>query len=148
MLQYRLLTTSEARPAASIHRRASALIPGYDINLHTLDEFYAFYENKVMIEGPIWGAFENDVLRGHAALSPGWIEHLYVDPEHHGSGIGSALTAPAQRKQDELRLYTFQTNSRARRMYERSGFIVEKLSDGNRNEEKMPDVLYHWVQTQ
>jgi ribosomal protein S18 acetylase RimI-like enzyme len=140
----RLLKDHESDAAAQLHRRAGALIPGYDTSLHSEAEFRAFYRDKVMVEGPVWGAFEDDRLLGHLALPPGWIDHLYVDPEVHGRGIGGALVRLAQSEQDELRLHTFQANLRARALYERHGFTVEELTDGQRNEEKMPDVTYHW----
>ena len=143
-MDFRLLVATEARAAADLHRIAGALIPGYDTTLHTTEEYVAFYENEVLINGPVWGAFEGAILRGHVALLPGWIDHLYVDPPFHGRGIGGALVTLAQREQDELRLYTFQSNTRARALYERHGFVIEELTDGARNEEKMPDVTYHW----
>jgi GNAT superfamily N-acetyltransferase len=144
MLTYRLLRPEESDAAADIHRIAGALMPGYDTTLHTQAEYYAFYAERVMVDGPVWGAFEGDTLRGHVAMQPGWIDHLYVDPPHHGKGIGGALVKLAQREQDELRLYTFQSNVRARALYERHGFVLEELTDGQRNEEKMPDCTYHW----
>ncbi|CAN1512098.1 WecD Histone acetyltransferase HPA2 and related acetyltransferases [Caulobacteraceae bacterium] len=144
MITYRLLASHEGSAAAEIHRRAGALIPGYDTTLHSAEEFVAFYRNRVMIDGPVWGAFEGDQLRGHIALLPGWIDHLYVDPDFHGRGIGSALVGLAQREQSELRLYTFQSNLRAHALYERHGFTVEELTDGQRNEERMPDMTYVW----
>ena len=140
----RLLKDHEGDAAARLHRRAGALIPGYDTSLHSEAEFTAFYRDKVMVEGPVWGAFEDDRLLGHLALPPGWIDHLYVDPDVQGRGIGGALVRLAQGEQGELRLYTFQANVRARALYERHGFTVEELTDGQRNEEKMPDVTYHW----
>lgn len=143
-MEYRLLAPSDAHAAADLHRIAGALIPGYDTALHTPEEYHGLYVDKVLLNGPVWGAFEDGVLRGHIALLPGWIDHLYVDPTHHRRGIGSALVVLAQREQDELRLYTFQTNTRARALYERHGFAIEELTDGQRNEEKMPDVTYHW----
>ncbi len=146
-LTYRLLRPSEGNAAANLHRIAGALIPGYDTSLHAIEEYHRLYADHVMVDGPVWGAFESDVLRGHVALLPGWIDHLYVDPAVHGRGIGSALVAIAQREQGELRLYTFQTNTRGRQLYERHGFVVEELTDGQRNEEKMPDVTYHWRRT-
>ena len=144
MITLRLLTLDEGDAAARLHRRASALIPGYDTSLHTEDEFVAFYRDKVMMDGPVWGAFENGAFRGHLALLRGWIDHLYVEPAFHGRGVGGALVQFAQRQHDELRLYTFQSNVRARAFYERHGFTIEALTDGRRNEEKMPDVTYHW----
>jgi len=144
MITLRRLRPDEGTAAADLHRRGGALIPGYDTSLHTAEDYVVFYRDKVMVDGPVWGAFEGDVLRGHVALLPGWIDHLYVDPDCHGRGIGSALVRLAQGQQDELRLYTFQSNARARALYERHGFVIEELTDGARNEEKMPDVTYVW----
>jgi putative acetyltransferase len=142
----RLMAGGESIAAAALYRRAGALIPGYDTSLLSEAEFVAFYRDRVMVDGPVWGAFEDNLLRGHLALLPGWIDHLYVDPDFHGRGIGSALLRLAQSEQSELRLYTFQSNVRVRAFYERHGFVVEELTDGDRNEEKMPDVTYHWRQ--
>ena len=127
-----------------MHRIAGALIPGYDTSLHAPYEFRALYRDRVFVDGPLWGAFDGARLVGHIALLPGWIEHLYVDPARHGEGLGSALVRLAQREQDDLQLYTFQSNARARALYERHGFTVEELTDGQRNEERMPDVRYRW----
>ena len=143
-LIYRLLTRDEADAAADLHRIAGALIPGYNTLLHSPAEFRSLYRERVFEDGPIWGAFQGIELRGHLALLPGLIDHLYVDPAYHGQGIGSSLVALAQREQDRLQLYTFQANMRARALYERHGFEVEELTDGSRNEERMPDVRYGW----
>ena len=144
MITLRRLRPDESPAAADLHRRGGALIPGYDTSLHTPEEYVALYRDKVMVDGPVWGAFQGEVLRGYIALLPGWIDHLYVDPDFHGLGIGSELVRLAQGQQDELRLYTFQANTRARALYERHGFGIEELTDGARNEEKMPDVTYLW----
>lgn len=144
MIIYRRLVSEEVSAAAQIHRRAGALIPGYDTTLHSEAEYVEFYRDRVMIDGPVWGAFEETRLLGHVALTPGWIDHLYVDPDFHGRGIGGDLVKLAQREQPELRLYTFQSNLRARALYERHGFMVEELTNGERNEEKMPDATYVW----
>ena len=143
-LTLRLLTLDEAPAAADLHRRAGALIPGYDTSLHSAAEFVALYCERDLPGGPVWGAFEGNRLLGHVALLPGWIDHLYVEPAVHGRGIGSRLVRHAQSEQPELRLYTFQSNARARALYERHGFTIEVLTDGTRNEEKMPDMTYHW----
>jgi len=144
MITLRRLRPEESPAAADLHRRGGALIPGYDTSLHTAEEYVVFYRDRVMVDGPVWGAFDGEVLRGHIALLPGWIDHLYVDPDFQGRGIGSALVRLAQGQQEELRLYTFQANTRARAFYEWHGFGIEELTDGTRNEEKMPDVTYHW----
>jgi ribosomal protein S18 acetylase RimI-like enzyme len=72
-----------------------------------------------------------------------WITQLAVDPAFVGKGIGSLLLAHAVRTMaSPVRLYTFQANQRARRFYERHGFIPIELTDGRANEERRPDVLY------
>ena len=43
-----------------------------------------------------------------------------------------------------LSLWTFQRNAAARRFYERQGFTLVEATDGSRNMEKEPDVLYRW----
>ncbi len=120
------------------------MIPGYDTSLHTPEEDILFYRNTVFPAGPIWGAFEGDVLRGHIALEPGWIEHFYVDPPHHGRGIGQRLLSLAKAEQSDLQLWTFQTNVRARRIYELADFNAEEFGDGCGNEAGMPNVRYRW----
>jgi ribosomal protein S18 acetylase RimI-like enzyme len=73
----------------------------------------------------------------------GWIEHLYVLPDHIGKGIGTHLLNNAlQQLPLPVRLYTFQENRGARRFYERHGFVAVAFGDGSGNEEGVPDVLY------
>ena len=43
-----------------------------------------------------------------------------------------------------LTLWIFHDNVRARRFYEARGFIASEFTDGSRNEERTPDVLYKW----
>ena len=58
--------------------------------------------------------------------------------------MGSALLEKAKElRPDELYLWVFQKNP-ARRLYERSGFELVKLTDGAENMEREPDALYRW----
>jgi GNAT superfamily N-acetyltransferase len=145
MATIKKLVLEHARHAADLHRIAGALIPGYDTTLHSADEFHSFYRDEVLLKDELWGVFAGPRLQGFIALLPGWIDHLYVDPALHRTGVGSLLVGFAQELQAELRLYTFQSNLNARAFYERHGFVVEDLTDGERNEEKMPDMTYRWV---
>ncbi len=140
----RQLKSEHAAAAAVLHRNAGALIPGYDTSIHTPEEDLAFHRDQVIPTGDAWGAFDGERLLGLIALLPGWIDHLYVEPALHRQGIGSLLVRHAQVRQSELRLYTFQSNANARAFYERHGFTIEELTDGARNEEKMPDITYRW----
>jgi ribosomal protein S18 acetylase RimI-like enzyme len=140
----RRLTTDDAAAAARLHREAGALIPGYDTSLHTPEEDLEFHRDNVIPNCDVWGGFAAGRLLGFIAILPGWIDHLYVQPDLHRRGIGSALLRFAQGRQNELRLYTFQSNINARAFYESHGFVIEELTDGARNDEKMPDITYWW----
>jgi ribosomal protein S18 acetylase RimI-like enzyme len=144
MVALRQLSLAHAKLTAAIHRTSGRLIPGYDASLHTPAEDLEFHRSIVLVENEAWGAFDGEDLLGFIAFQPGWIDHLYVRPERLRCGIGGALLTFAQRQQDELRLYTFQSNARARAFYERFGFVIEELTDGARNVERMPDITYLW----
>ncbi|MBT9503245.1 MAG: GNAT family N-acetyltransferase [Burkholderiaceae bacterium] len=74
-----------------------------------------------------------------------WIDQLYLHPDAILRGLGSVLLSEAmQLLGPTIRLYTFQLNTGARRFYQRHGFEVIALSDGQRNEERCPDVLFEW----
>lgn len=142
-MNYRLLRVDETDQAALQHRVAGALIPGFDPSLHSLAETGAFYRD-VFARGPIWGAFDGDLLAGHIALEPGWIEHLYVDPARHGQGIGRALIDIAKRDQADLQLWTYQANLRARSVYEAAGFVAEEYGVDPEHADRVPNVRYRW----
>jgi GNAT superfamily N-acetyltransferase len=79
------------------------------------------------------------------ALSTEMVGHLYVAPAWIGRGIGSRLIELAKsRRPGGLELYTFQVNARARRFYERHGFVEVWRGDGSDNEEGQPDIRYAW----
>jgi ribosomal protein S18 acetylase RimI-like enzyme len=143
VIDYRLLRIDETDAAARQHRLAGALIPGFDPSLHTLEETYELYR-RVFAKGPIWGAFDGERLIGHIALEPGWVEHLYVDPDRHGEGIGGALLAIAMRDQEDLQLYTYAANAQARRLYDATGFTVEEHGFDPEHADRVPNVRYHW----
>lgn len=74
----------------------------------------------------------------------GWIDQLYVDPEHWGRGAGTALIEHAKSlSPGGLDLWTFQSNVRARHFYENHGFAPVGKGSGD-NEEGAPDIRYRW----
>ena len=81
------------------------------------------------------------------AFRDDWIDQLYVLPDAQGRGTGSALLDVAMRAADRLGLWTFQRNAGARGFYEARGFKLIEQTDGARNEEKEPDVLYLWIRS-
>lgn len=114
--------------------------------LHTPEEDRAFLRDHLFQACTLWGAFGPELV-GMIAFAPGWVEQLYVLPGWQGRGVGRALLEMAKAENTELRLWTFQRNLEARRFYERRGFIAIDETDGSRNEEREPDVLYRWVDT-
>ncbi len=81
---------------------------------------------------------------GLLVLEPGWVDHLYLEPDRTGQGIGSQLLEVAKHLQpDGLDLWAFRSNTGARRFYERHGFVAVAFTEGD-NEEGEPDVRYHW----
>jgi GNAT superfamily N-acetyltransferase len=83
-------------------------------------------------------------VTGLMALDNEWIDQLYVDRGLTGRGIGGALLAHAMLlRPTGLKLWTFQSNHRARRFYETHGFVVTASTTGN-NEEGAADVCYEW----
>ena len=98
----------------------------------------------------VWVADEDGRLLGflgieHSAnLDAPVLERLYVEPAEQNRGVGSALLDKAKElRPDELYLWVFQKNP-ARRLYERNGFELVKLTDGADNMEREPDALYRW----
>ena len=72
-----------------------------------------------------------------------WLDQLYVHPEFKRRGIGSSLLESVKSQTvGKLQLYTFRMNRDAAAFYERQGFVAIAYSDGSRNEEGCPDVLY------
>jgi ribosomal protein S18 acetylase RimI-like enzyme len=60
---------------------------------------------------------------------------IYVKPDHAGTGIGRALMDAAvarlaERGWREVRLWVLEANLRARRFYERFGFVLDATGDG------------------
>jgi GNAT superfamily N-acetyltransferase len=97
----------------------------------------------------VWVIQDGGRIVGFAGLSKGWLDHLYMDPDSQGAGFGSLLLEHVKTIQPEgLQLWVFQKNVGARRLYERHGFRLEKVTDGSGNMEREPDALYHWLPDQ
>ncbi|MBO1075485.1 GNAT family N-acetyltransferase [Roseomonas marmotae] len=144
-VQLRQLGLDEMDAAANVHRASFDERLPWLTGLHTPAEDRWFYRQRVFPGCSVWGALENDTLVGIIAFRQDWIDQFYVLPGAQGKGIGTALLEVAKSKADSLLLWTFQRNNAARRFYERRGFVAVRETDGSRNEEGEPDVLYRWV---
>jgi GNAT superfamily N-acetyltransferase len=144
MLLYRPMHVVEAEAAARLHRRVGRATWQWTPDLSTPAAELAMYRETVFARGTVVGAFDGAVLRGFVATIPGWIEHLYVDVDCQGLGMGSALLERAMTSADDLQLWTYQANTATRRFYERRGFVVAEMTDGASLAEREPNVRYRW----
>ena len=115
--------------------------------VHTAEEDRWFVREVLIAARETWLAVEDDgSVAALMTLSPGWIDQLYVRPDLWGHGIGARLVGHAKALQPSgLQLWTFESNSGARRFYERLGFTAVERTDGAGNEEQAPDVRYLWT---
>lgn len=98
-----------------------------------------------MAEQEVWVAEEGGLVVGFVALSDDLLDHIYVQPDAQGRGLGGALLDTAKRRRpDGFALWVFQQNEGARRFYERHGLRLVRETDGSGNEERTPDALYEW----
>jgi GNAT superfamily N-acetyltransferase len=140
----RQLAIEETDQAAAVLRASYDQALPTLAGLHTPDEDRWFLRERVFAECQIWGYFNDQELVGIIAFREGWIDQLYILPTWQGRRIGTALLQVAQDRFDRLSLWTFQRNQRARSFYEKQGFVAIRETDGSRNEEKDPDVMYSW----
>ena len=113
---------------------------------HSDDEVRRWITDVLLPSDEVWVAVARDgTVVGLMALTSDMLDQLYVAPGWSGQGIGSRLVDLAkERRPAGFDLYTFQVNHRARRFYERQGFVEVSLGDGTGNEEGQPDVRYAW----
>ena len=116
----------------------------YVPRLHTAEEDLA-YVSGLFSEHEVWVAGDGDGIRGFAILSAGQLLQLHVAPDDQNRGVGTLLLDKAKERLPEgFSLWTFQKNVGARRFYERHGLEPVRLTDGEGNEEREPDVQYAW----
>jgi len=144
-LAFRRLERDDMDDAARVHRASFDRALPWLAGRYTPEQDRWFYRERVFTTCEVWGAFDHGALIGLVAFRRYWIDQLYVLPEAHKRGAGSALTEIAKRDFDRLQLWTFQRNLPARRFYAARGFALVSTTDGSRNEEKEPDALYFWT---
>ena len=114
--------------------------------LHSREEAIAYFGGHVLVHEEVLVAEVNELVVGFIALEGDHVDHLYIVPSFQGLGIGDKLLAMAKElRPSGLTLWTFQRNARARQFYEARGFVASVFTDGSRNEEREPDVLYAWL---
>ena len=142
----RRATPADAHEVATVYiasqRGAAANIP----IVHSDPEIRAWVVEHMVPERETWVALDSGRIVALMVLDGEMLDQMYVSPAEQRRGVGDAMLARAkQLRPARLRLYTFQSNAPARRFYEARGFVAIDSSDGSRNEERAPDVLYQWT---
>ena len=113
--------------------------------LHTADEDQAWMREVVVNHCDVWLAELDGRVCGFLGVGRNMLEHIYVHPHFHNSGVGSSLIDKARELMPGgFTLWVFQQNAQARRFYERHGLVLLRETDGANNEERTPDAEYAW----
>ena len=148
-LDFRAATLRDADSVADVYLRSRKELVACAPLAHSDEAVRDWIRRHLIPAGSTTVAVVDGLVVGFLAVSrahdSSWIEQLYLLPAWVGRGIGTQLLELARSQlPPPIRLYTFQCNERARRFYERHGFKVMSFSDGSRNEEQCPDILFEW----
>jgi GNAT superfamily N-acetyltransferase len=130
----------------------------YLAGLSIEDRTERWRENLATSETDVFVAESEERVIGFAAAGPARDEHksappaelfaLYVDPQEWGKGLGRSLlerveTALRDRGFEEAGLWVLEDNPRARRFYEKAGWVADGATDTySRAGIDAPDVRY------
>ncbi len=123
-------------------RAAAAMPPG----MHTAEEDRGWFGARFRDgEHDVWVAERSGVLLGYALATSAWLDHLFVDPDAQGEGVGGALLDTLKGvRPGGFCLWVFDSNVPARAFYARRGLVELERTDGSGNEERSPDVRMAW----
>ena len=148
MVTIRIAERHESDACAEILREAWRGMWFVPQDLHTAAEDRrwmreVFIEQVVLVAETI--SQPDNRLVGFLTMGQGTIHNLYIRPSHQQQGIGHLLMQTAQASSGGwLKLWVFEPNEGAIRFYERHGFTTLRKTDGQDNEEKVPDRLMIW----
>ena len=140
-MRIRAATPEDARATGGILTEFVETTPWMP-RLHSADEDRGFC--ATMIERGWVRVIEDDGVVGFIARNEAEVNALYVAQTFRGRGAGAALLRDAQAVRDDLSLWTFQENLGARRFYAAHGFQEVSRTDGQKTDEKLPDVQLEW----
>lgn len=112
--------------------------------IHTHEDDRA-HARLLLDETEVTVACKGRSVMGFMALRDTSIHSLYLAPDLRGQGIGRRFVDEAKTRHCCLDLWTFQANLRARRFYASQGFYATRLTNGEGNDEKLPDVQMVWT---
>jgi len=132
-------------PTAVWNRTKRAAYPYLPLEqARTVEEDRAFFRESILARCRVW-VWDDGTgapLAFLALADGGYVDRLYVAPEHQRRGIGRALLEVAERESPSgLRLHTHQANTAACAFYERLGFRAVAFGVSPPPESE-PDVEY------
>ncbi len=148
-VNFSMATAADSDAVADVYLRSRRELVACAPLVHPDQNVREWIRGTLIPAGGTTVAAVDGLIVGLMALSNdgrvSWIDQLYLLPGWIGRGIGTQLLDRARGElPSPIRLYTFQCNHDARHFYERRGFKAIAFSDGSRNEEKCPDILYEW----
>lgn len=143
--QVRPADPTDAEAIAEVLVRArQAAVPHMPPPVHPDHEALAHLRDR-MSQAEAWVGEVSGRVVGFALAERGWLDMLYVLPEHARQGLGSALLEVVKhRHADGFSLWVFESNTPARRFYRDRGLVELERTDGTGNEEGAPDVRVAW----
>ena len=142
----RAFTPEDMQATASVWHRSGLEEYTYLPEFQKLDTSGALrvFCDVIVANCSVWVYESAGRVCGFIAMKGSYIDRLYVDPACQRAGIGVALLAHAKAlSPGGLSLHTHQQNHRARKFYEKSGFVPVKFGLSP-PPESVPDVEYHW----
>jgi GNAT superfamily N-acetyltransferase len=137
----------DADALALIHVLARRASPMPD-SVHPDDDVRRWLRERLADDAPgheAWVAEVGGLPVGYARTAPGWLDDLYVQPAHQGTGVGGALLDLVKaRLGDGFSLWVFEQNTPARAFYAARGLVEREHTDGSENEERAPDLRMEW----
>lgn len=148
--QIRIATPEDSSAVATVLIESRRAFLPFAPSAHPPGDIRRWVATRLVPSGKVHVATVDQQVVAVLAVSEdetsGWIDQLYLLPGYTGFGLGQQLLALAHRLlRRPIRLHTFQANAGARRFYERHGYRAIAFSDGAKNEEKCPDVLYEFT---
>jgi ribosomal protein S18 acetylase RimI-like enzyme len=134
--------SADAPAITEVFQAARAHSLAFLANLHTDAEDHAFFAG-VIGRDEVTVAEAGGRVVAFLALADDELDHLYVHPDRHRQGLGTALVRHAQGARTRLELWVFQRNTGALAFYEAHGFAIVGATDGD-NEEHEPDFRMAW----
>jgi GNAT superfamily N-acetyltransferase len=127
------------------HRAWTTALPGLR-HPHSIEEWHRRFREEISQQEVVWVAEIDGRVAGFLAMFAyaGYVDQLYVEPEHQGRAIGTALLAEARELSPSgLTLHTLQANRAAHAFYERHGFVAGETGVNRVN--GFLNVAYRWT---